>query len=89
MNRLSEYKRKYYVDEIKVIPSKEQVTVTICDAYTEQFFSGTAICSPADKFDATLGVDIAERRALLKMFQCCIEDGIDDLILTTDFPPER
>lgn len=89
MNRLSEYKRKYYVDEIKVIPSRGQVIVTICDDYTEQFFSGTAVCLPEDKFDATLGVAIAEKRAVLKMIQYCTQDDIDNLMLAVDPAPER
>ena len=57
------------------------VFVVIEDNQTGEVFTGQATCSPNDKFDLSLGVEIAEKRAVRKMVTTSIDDELNALTI--------
>lgn len=56
-----------------------KVEVTIKDNTTGEIFTGQTICNPRDAFDVSLGVTIAEKRAIRKMIDASLDDDISNL----------
>lgn len=56
-----------------------KVEVTIQDNTTGEIFTGQTICNPRDAFDVSLGVTIAEKRAIRKMIDASLDDDIYNL----------
>lgn len=56
-----------------------KVEVTIQDNTTGKIFTGQTICNPRDAFDVSLGVTIAEKRAIRKMINASLDDDISNL----------
>ena len=57
-----------------------KVEVTIKDNTTGEIFTGQTVCSPRDAFDVSLGVTIAEKRAIRKMIDASLNDDISNLV---------
>ena len=64
---------------IKVETYNNITAVTIQDDFTGEIFTGWAACAPDDEFDLSLGVAIAEKRAIRKMVDTSIDDDICNL----------
>lgn len=56
-----------------------KIEVTIKDNTTGEIFTGQTICNPRDAFDVSLGVTIAEKRAIRKMIDASLDDDISNL----------
>ena len=56
-----------------------KVEVTIEDNTTGEIFTGQMTCNPRDAFDISLGVTIAEKRAIRKMIDASLDDDISNL----------
>ena len=56
-----------------------KVEVTIKDNTTGEIFTGQTVCNPRDAFDVSLGVTIAEKRAIRKMIDASLDDDISNL----------
>lgn len=56
-----------------------KIEVTIKDNTTGEIFTGRTICNPRDAFDVSLGVTIAEKRAIRKMIDASLDDDISNL----------
>ena len=57
------------------------IFVVIEDNQTGEVFTGQAACSPNDKFDLSLGVEIAEKRAVRKMVTTSLDDELNALTI--------
>lgn len=64
---------------IKVETHSNITAVTIQDDFTGEIFTGWAACNPKDEFDLSLGVAIAEKRAIRKMVDASLDDDIANL----------
>lgn len=56
-----------------------KVEITIEDNTTGEIFTGQTVCNPRDAFDLSLGVTIAEKRAIRKMIDASLDDDISNL----------
>ena len=56
-----------------------KVEITIEDNTTGKIFTGQTACNPRDAFDLSLGVEIAEKRAVRKMIDASLDDDISNL----------
>ena len=56
-----------------------KVEVTIKDNTTGEIFTGHTACNPRDAFDLSLGVTIAEKRAIRNMIDASLNDDISNL----------
>ena len=56
-----------------------KIEVTIKDNTTGEIFTGQTVCNPRDAFDVSLGVTIAEKRAIRKMIDASLDDDISNL----------
>lgn len=64
---------------IRVMVDEHNTAVTIQDDFTGEIFTGWAACNPKDEFNLSLGVAIAEKRAIRKMVDASLDDDITNL----------
>ena len=61
------YTLKYEINSVKVLGLN--TIVYLVDCATGEVFVGTSRCHPEDNFNIHIGIEIAVRRALAKMFE--------------------